>query len=232
MLQAARALTRKSWHWVRANSDAALCALIFAIAIWLTTREGRADDQVARATLAGALVGSGAILLGSWINRAHENRRKAENLLNRRSRFDAVLRAELVDVAAGLMGADDYLSDALEAVKSGASAPLDLGDLGPRDMPFTFTLCSELWVLEPLAVDAIVVLRSNLTVTRRSFELVPKDKNTNRFEIVSLLRVLRHTMGVLADCFELLFPEFKLSLPKSPPSQLASTVLRRPAPNL
>jgi hypothetical protein len=101
MLQAARALPRKSWKCVRANSDAALCALIFAIAIWLTTREGKVDDQVARATLAGALVGGGAILLGSWINRAHEDRRKAEDLLNRRSRFNAVLRAELFDVATG-----------------------------------------------------------------------------------------------------------------------------------
>jgi hypothetical protein len=82
-------------------------------------------------------------------------------------------------------GRHEYLSDALDAVKSRASAPLDLGDLGPRDMPFTFTLASELWVLEPLAVDAIVVLRSNLTVTRRSFELVPKDENTSRFDCFS-----------------------------------------------
>lgn len=189
--------------------------------------ESPADEAIVLATLAGALFGGAAILLGNWTSRFYERAKAAKDLEHRRAQMVAMITAELVNVAAGLIGADEYVDAAWTSVEANSgTVPLDMGTYLPRDMPFTFSLTGELWILEQPAIDALVTLRSNLAVTRGQMEeTMRRPEGTWRMQVIALAMGIGHTMDILAECFERIAPNRKLTL-HGKTAELASVVLR------
>lgn len=225
------------WRRIITNSDLTLCVFVMVIGLWLVKglHKESSDEAVVMATLAGALFGGAAVLLGNWINRLNDRQRAeqeedraAVDLERRRIRLTRLIVAEMVNVAAGFIDAHRIVRAALTQVEStGAPVPLDMRAYLPREMPFTDGLREDLWLLEPPAIDALVTLRSNLAVTRMQMEEVTAlEGGAWRLNIASLMNGLRHTTDVLAQCFDHIAPTRQLELPDRPP-ELAATILRR-----
>jgi hypothetical protein len=224
---------RQVWRYIVENIDVGLCAVLIVSALWLLKglSTEKSDEAIVMATLAGALFGGAAVLLGNWIGRFNERLRAAEDLEHRKDRLKALITGELVNVAAGLIGADEILEVARETLEStGGTLSPDLTQYLPRDMPFTFGLGVELCVFEQPVIDAIVTLRSNLAVTRESMEEISnREGGAWRLQIVQVLNGLRFTMGIAAQCFERIAPTRQLR--RGDKSELFSDVLRnRPKP--
>jgi hypothetical protein len=198
---------RRAWRSLVENVDVVLCALLVAAALWLLKglSHEKPEEAIVMATLAGALFGAAAILLGNWIGRLNERMKNAEDLEHRRDRLKALITAELVNVAACLLGADEIIDAARVTLEStsGTLSP-DLKLYLPRDMPFTFGLGVELCIFEQPVIDALVTLRSNLAITREGMEEISsRDGGAWRMDIIRLANGLRNTMNVAAECFEL-----------------------------
>lgn len=102
-----------------------------------------------------------------WINRRDQQQRDLESLKQRRTTLKALIAAELVNMAAGLIGAKDLVDAALTTWKAGGlSDHCDLSRHLPREMPFANSLEVELLTLEQPATDRLATLRRNLVITK------------------------------------------------------------------
>lgn len=219
---------KRVWRFIRANGDAALCIPIAATVVWLlrSLSEKTPDEGVVLATLAGALIGGAAVLLGNWLNRSNEHARSAESLEQDRAKLKTLITAELVDVAVGLIGAAEFVDAAQRQIEAaGGAVTLDLSQHLPRDMPFTFSFGEKLCVLEQPAIDALSVARSNLTITRKIMAEYSGQVEAGWLRITSLENGLWFTMDIVAQCFERIAPDRKLRMPGKS-AQLASEILR------
>jgi hypothetical protein len=222
------------WRRIVPFSDLVLVVVLVAAA-YLWWPRNRTDAEVG-ATLAGALFGGAAVLLGNWINRWNEQqraaevtRRAAEDLERRRYQLKSLIAAELSDVAAGLLGALQFATAARAGVlQRGGPLPVNMSMHLPRAMPFTFSLGEGLWVLEPLAINALATVRANLTVLRSTMEDVTAGEGAGWSDVNRLLNTLRHTMVELAKAFDQIAPAHMLRAEDKPPER-ASLILRRAA---
>jgi hypothetical protein len=224
---------RQVWRYIVENIDVGLCAVLVVSALWLLKglSTEKPDEAIVMATLAGALFGGAAVLLGNWIGRFKERLRASEDLEHRRDRLKALITSELVNVAVGLLGADEILDAARATLQStGGTLSPELTSYLPRDMPFTFGLGVELCIFDRPVIDAIVTLRSNLAITRESMEEISnREAGAWRLQIMQVLNALRFTMDIAAQCFELIAPKHQLT--RDDKSELFSDVLRnRPKP--
>lgn len=213
------------------NSDLLWVVALLAGCGWLIRSQGVSADSASVATLVGALVGGAAVLLGNWINRYDERRRAAIDADHRRAKIKALIAAELVDVAAGLLGAKRLLDAALTSLQAGGPVAdqLDMTSVTPRGMPFAESLGMDLFNLEQPAIDALVTLRSNLSITRMNMAAVTEGRD--RFGLLSITALsegIRQDMGVLAKAFECIAPGRKLEIDDKPP-ELASVIMTRMA---
>lgn len=227
---------RKGWRKVSANSDVFLCVFLLAVALWLLrglTTE-KPDEAIIMATLAGALFGGAAILLGNWIARFNERLKAAEDLAQRQDRVKALITGELVNVAAGLIGADELIDAARGTLQStGGTLSPDLTLHLPRDMPFTFGLGVELCILDRPSIDAIVALRSNLAITRQSMQDVSMlQSGAWGLQIDQLLNGLRFTTGIAAEYFERIAPTRKMQRDGKSPELFSAVLRNRPVAHL
>lgn len=85
---------------------------------------GISHDQAAAAGLAGALFGGAALLLGNWINRVSDRLKAAQEQADQVEKLKAMIAAELVDVACGLMSAKQLVD-----VERGSQAYRGSGNL-------------------------------------------------------------------------------------------------------
>lgn len=206
---------------------AAGCALTYLHPSWL-------GDNSAIATMAGALFGASALLLGNWINRWNEHRRLNQELAQHCSKLKDLIAAEAANVAAGLIGSKDVMDAAVAQRYAGAPVgQLDLKRYMPRSMPFTDSLGTELLALDGEAVDAIVTLRSNMSETAQTMlEEAPLARTTNGFSLLTAQRIsacLGHDMTILAQVFERIAPSRKLLLSVNEEARLAPVILRERA---
>lgn len=221
---------RNSAHAIISSSDLCLSLVFIVVALGLVglmERRLTPDQAVVVATLVGALIGAAAVFAGNWINRLNESLRAATELEARRTQMKTLITAELVDVAAGLIGAHRYIRAALSAVQSsGGTVQLDVSRYSPREMAITDRLGSDLLLLELPALDALATLRANLAITRRQMEDAgDREGGAWLTDIAGLATGVRHTIEVLAGTFAHIAPTRQLQLPGSPP-ELASTVLQ------
>ena len=164
-------------------------------------------DVASAASLAGALFGGAAVLLGNGINRLNERRKALHDLSERRAKLKTIIAAELVNVAAGLFDAKKILDAHLTSAKAGKTADrIDMRLYLPREMSFTEGLGVELLLLEVPAVDVLSTLRSNLEHTRRAMNVDELSINT----AMRLSYAIAHNMTVLAEAFKHIAPERKL----------------------
>lgn len=215
------------WRRVVDHSDLALAALLVVLGLGLIKWQSHPLDAAAVATLVGALFGGAALLLGNWISRTNEKRRAAEAMAERRTKLKALIAAELVNVAAGLIGAKRLVDAALVTLQAGGpmDEQLDMSPYYPRDMPLTDRLGVELLILEQPAIDSLATLRSNLAITKMSMDEITRGARFGLLRITALSNGLGHDMGVLADAFEHVAPTRKLALPDQP-AELATVILR------
>ncbi len=198
--------------------------------IWLQYRK---PDAAAAATLAGAMFGGGAVLLGNWIARRAERERSAQEEADRRSKFQTLIAAELVNLAAGLIDSKEYFHAASQHAAGGGVLPLqpDLIRSLPRDMPFVANAGVELLLLEQPAIDALVTLRTNLALTRTEMDSIIDGRDRfGLLRIGAVSNALSHDLELLAQAFERIAPTRRLALPEREP-ELAATLLRRVAAN-
>jgi len=193
---------------------------------------GIGQDPAAAASLSGALFGSATILLGNWINRANDRRKAAQEQADEVKKLKALIVAELIDVAIGLLEAKRFIDAAVGALR--ANGPVDdsvnnMNSYRPRQMPFTQSLGTKLLALENEAIYAIASLRSDLAATRQIMDEVtaggaPFDKN----KAILLSKSLGNNMTVLAMVFERIEPTHMLSFPNAKP-ELTIKILERSA---
>jgi hypothetical protein len=226
-------MKHRIWRGVVKNGDLAVVALVLIVGVYLTTllNTDKPEEAIIWATLIGALFGGAAVLLGNWIARYNERARNAEELELRRTRLKGIITSELVNVAAGLIQTDDFLSIATKDT-SGGPLSFDLTWHLPRDMPFTYELGVELYLLDQAASDALVTLRSNLSITRGLMnDVTEREPGVFRLELIGVLNGLRFTMDIAAQCFERIAPARKIK-GDGKPDELYSVALRRPRRNL
>jgi hypothetical protein len=120
-------------------TDLLMFVILLLIGIVLICSHDIMKSAEAISTLVGALFGGAALLIGNWINRWNEGRKACKELEERVSKVKAMIAAELVNVAGGLIGAKIMMDAAVETAKAGGSLPsnADLTLDEPRLMPFT-----------------------------------------------------------------------------------------------
>lgn len=127
-----------------ADADFLICLVLLAAA-WGSFRVFHGE---AGAALAGAFMGAFAVLVGNWINRRNELRRRKEQRAEQIAKAKTLVTAELVNVATGMIGAEDTLSGFVRSFLAGAVTHerYDLAYLSPRLMPRTAALSSDLLI--------------------------------------------------------------------------------------
>jgi hypothetical protein len=126
------------WRGALQNSDLTLCAVLAVVVLYLLggLAKEKPDQAIVGATIVGALLGGAAILLGNWIARYNERAKAAEDLEFRRTQLKMLITPELVNVAAGLIGADQFIGAAyLTQQTQGGPVSPNLTLFLPRDMP-------------------------------------------------------------------------------------------------
>lgn len=74
---------------------------------------GIGHDQAEAASLAGALFGGAALLLGNWINRANDRFKAAQEEAGQVEKLKTMIASELVNVGCGLMSAKQLVDAAV-----------------------------------------------------------------------------------------------------------------------
>ncbi|MCU9952783.1 hypothetical protein OEJ37_05325 [Burkholderia sp. BKH01] len=191
---------------------------------------GIGTDESAAAALAGALFGGAAVLLGNWINRANDRFKAAREEAGQLEKLKIIIAAELVDVAAGLLSAKELVDSAIASLRAGGpvAEALDMSAYRPRQMPFTDDLGTKLLILEKGAIDAIVTLRSNLEVTRKSMDDVTAGARFGLLKATSLSDGIGRDMKVLAETISYIAPNRRLLLGDAEP-ELVTEILKRKA---
>lgn len=209
-------------------TDLILFLLLTAIGTWVIVSKPWALDPASAAALSGAMYGGAALLLGNWINRVSEWRRTTAEAAQRVEKLKALIAAELVDVAIGLMGAKQLMDAAINSLTAGgpASTSLDMIRYRPRAMSLTEGLGSELLVLETAAIDALVTLSTNLSITRQAMDEVTQAANPGLLRTTQLSNGLGHDMTVLSQTIQHVAPDRKLQMPGKEP-ELLSRILER-----
>ena len=187
-------------------------------------------DPAAAAGLAGALFGGAALLLGNWINRANDRFKAAQEQAGQVEKLKAMIAAELVDVACGLMSAKKFVDAAIVSARAGGSVSetFDMSQYRPRQMPFTDSLGTKLLALEKGTIDAIATLRSNLAVTRQGMDEVTAGARFGLLKATFLSNGLGHDMTVLAEVFTYIAPTRQLLIGDAEP-ELVTEILKRAA---
>ena len=201
-------LARVWWHWP-ADLVLALACVFVGVALEVLRPFGLKWEDAA--SLTGALVGAAAVLLGNSINRANERARGVEAHAERVNSMKAMIVAELVDVACGLLDAKRLIDRYWVSYLHGDTRRevFDTQQFRVRELPFTTSLGSELLHLGQVEVDAIATLRANLTIASESIaEFKMKACDASDIRLVS--EALGQTMLNLADAFERIAPERKI----------------------
>jgi hypothetical protein len=180
-------------------------------------------------TLTGALIGSAATMLGTFIGRLQSRGEKRSRIRSLRT----IITVELVNVSLSYIQAQDLILTTLRAIIRHDLRPeiLDFSRLLPREMPFTAALGTELLLLSEPEIDVLSTLASNTTRTRAQMQ----DMSTRAFGLLPgtalATSAVAHDMTILAQAFERIAPERKLQFQGGEP-ELASARLRRLAREL
>lgn len=222
------------WTKLIAISDLMLFVVLAGCGAWVMGTQYQRPDAAAAAALAGALFGGSAILLGNWITRFNDRRRMADERDDQCAKLKTLIAAELVNVAAGLIGSKEYFHAAAEHARTGGVLPPqpDLEHCLPRDMPFLVAAGTELLLLDQPSVDALVTLRGNLALTSAAIGSIADGRD--RFGILRVGAVstsLSNDLEILAQAFEHIAPARMLKLPGQDAAELVSVLLRRVAVN-
>ncbi len=212
--------------------DLVLFLALIAFGLWVVVCQPWKLDGAAAASLAGAVFGGAALLLGNWINRSSDRHKSEHEQLQRVEKIKALIAAELVDVAIGLMDAKKLMDAAIVSLNAGGpvATTLDMSRYRPRTMSFTDGLGAELLALEKASIDALTTLRSNLAVTRQAMDEITDGANFGLLKATSLSNGLGHDMTVLSETFGHIAPDRKLQLPGKDPEPIRAILVTAAKP--
>jgi hypothetical protein len=215
-----------SFPWI----DLILFIVLTSFATWMIISKPWALDRESAAALSGAMYGGAALLLGNWINRVSEWRRTAAEAAQRIEKLKALIAAELVDVAIGLIEGKQLMDASIISLNAAGSVSktLDMNRYRPRQLSLTESLSSELLVLDRAQIDALATLRTNLAMTRQYMDEITFGENFGLLRATELSNILSHDMTVLSKTFQLLAPGRKLHARGTEP-ELITKVLERAA---
>lgn len=215
--------------------DLVLFATLIGFGLWVVQARPWSLDSPSAASLAGAVFGGAAVLLGNWINRSNERHKAATEQEQKVGNLKALIAAELVNVAAGLIGSKRLFDAGITSLQAGgpAGGQIDIDLYLPRDMPFTDSLGVELLILERPAVDALTTLRANLEQTKREMEECrPGLRATMGLAMLTATRIsdgLGHDMTILAEVIGHIAPDRKWKMSEQQEPQLLSDILLQAA---
>lgn len=204
--------------------DAAVFIFVVGVGLVIAICQPWGLSMRLAATLAGALFGGAAFLLGNGLNRWEDWRKRKDRVRSLRT----LIAAELVDVAYGLLTAKELMDAAITSARAGGDieTPPHWSLYWPRPMPFTWGLGVEILALDQPAIDALTVLRSNLATTRSLMDGCA-DTTFGLLKAASLSTSLGQDMKVLSEAFMHIAPDRKVQLPGE--KQLATSILNRSA---
>lgn len=224
-------MTRRGTGWI----DLLLVIALVSFGIWVVACLPWGFKEEPAASLAGALFGAAAILLGNWINRFNELREASADLKRRSAALKTLIAAELVNLTAGLLDSKRMVDAAIRTIQVGGPAPgqIDLNDYFPRGMPFMESLGVELLLLESKAIDTLTTLHANLAQTRRTMEsyaqIAKAPAGLSRPTATKISQSLGHDMEILAEAFEHIAPTRKFQLPGEDQPKMVVDVLKKAA---
>lgn len=205
---------------------------LLALAVYVIRCRPWSFSSTDASTLAGALIGGAAVLLGNFINRLHTITESEAAARLRVANLKTLIAGELVNVTAGLLDSKTLVDSAIGQINAGGPPPgqIDLTKYAPRPMPFTDGLGEKLLELDQKSVDAIVTLRSNLSETRRTMHeeatLARATMGLSLTTATKLSNAVAHDLSVLIVAFEHIAPTRKLAIGDAPP-ELVTAILKR-----
>lgn len=187
-------------------------------------------EKDSAASLAGALFGGAAVLLGNVINRLNDRLKQSQTKTKQIENLKALIACELIDVALKLIHAKEFIDKAYNNFKNGHQAVtgFDLNRYKPPQMPFTMSLGTKLLDLETEAIDAIMILKSNLGSTINLMDKITDQNRYGLLEADNLSKSLENDMGILSTAFKHIAPDRKFKL-KNGDLQLVIDILNRTA---
>jgi hypothetical protein len=218
------------------GADLVLFVILIGFGLWVVHTRPWTLDAASAASLAGAVFGGAAVLLGNWINRSYEREKAASERSVKTGNMKALIAAELVNVAAGLLDSKRLFDAGIMSIRAGGppGGQIEIGLYLPRDMPFTNGLGIDLLSLDGVAVDALTTLRSNLAQTKRSIEeAAPVLGATMGLSLLTAMRIsngLGHDMTVLAEAIGHIAPGRKWKMAEDQEPRLVSQILMEAAP--
>jgi hypothetical protein len=173
-------------------------------------------EAEAASTLAGAIFGGAALLLGNWLNRFGEATRERDSLATRRQQLEAVIRAELRTVAIGLLTAKDHFLDLSRSApqQPGRTVKTAMAALlAPTDLPLTMGLGSELLILDAAALDSLITLQGALSNFRGFIATAGEASEDVSASILESWAAITRSIlgGPLLNCFKLIAPQERLT---------------------
>lgn len=214
--------------------DLILFLLLTGFGTWVIVSKPWALDPASAAALSGSMYGGAALLLGNWINRLVDWHRTTVDAAQRVEKLKALIAAELVDVAIGLMDAKQLMDAAINSLTAGGpvSTSLDMSRYRPRAMSLTENLGTDLLMLETVVIDALATLRTNLTVTRQAMDDITFGANFGLLRATELSNGLGHDMTVLSQTIQHVAPDRKLQMPGNEPELLTRILERSSRPRV
>jgi hypothetical protein len=149
-------------------SDLVLFAALGALGSWFVWHRPAGLDPASASTLAGAIYGAAALLLGNWINRWNESKRNQSELADKVDKLQALAAARLVHIATALISVKDLVDAAITSQSTEVISSIFLSQL-PEDISITNELGDDRLILDADAIDTLVTLESNLEITRRAW---------------------------------------------------------------
>lgn len=228
MINRSLTIAPRALPWI----DLILFLLLTAFGTWVIVNRPWTLDPASAAALSGAVYGGAALLLGNWINRVSEWRRITAEAAQRIEKLKALIAAELVDVAIGLMAAKQLMDAVITSLNAGGtvSPTLDMKRYRPRLMSLTDSLGSELLMLDAETIDALATLRTNLAISRRTMGETTLNANFSLLKAIELSNAVGHDMSVLSHSIQLIAPNRKLQFPGKEPELLSAILARTSRP--
>ncbi|WP_197339417.1 hypothetical protein [Ralstonia solanacearum] len=191
--------------------DWILCLILAALGVAIVPWRPMGLDQPSAAALAGALFGAAALLLGNAISRHHARSQAELERIDQAIKLRALIGAELVDVAAGLLEIHGRLSGAIATLlNDGEVAGADLAAFRLRELTYPAGLGADLLLLDRVTVHALATLRAHWSLTRQRLDEIRADARLGLRQARSLSQAIAEDMQRLAVALNYTAPEHQL----------------------
>ncbi len=201
-------------HYLTDRLDWILCLTLAALGVVIVPWRPLGLDPPSAAALAGALFGGAALLLGNAISR-HAARSQTElERIDQAVKLRALIGAELVDVAAGLLEVHGRLGGAIATLLNdgevAGAACANLAAFRLRELTYAAGPGADLLLLDRPTVHALATLRAHWALTRQRLDEVRAQARLGLRQARSLSQAMAGDMQRLAVALNHTAPDREL----------------------